>query len=112
MKSGNIQIEDRSYYIRPSLTGDTPPKLLDATDNISRRYLLLDQTYLQAEDWFKNEGAYNVYETHVRWNHKIPFRPFTRQEKQNLYHLPDNMLSSRNAAYLQDRRTPCENSYA
>ncbi|KAK3594232.1 hypothetical protein CHS0354_007213 [Potamilus streckersoni] len=105
MQSGNIRIGVRSYDLRPAVTGDTPPKLLDSTDNISKRYLLLDHTHLQAEDFINNKGAYNVHETHVRWSHKIPIRPFTRQEKQNLYHLPDDMLSSPNAEYLQDRLT-------
>ncbi|KAK3608762.1 hypothetical protein CHS0354_010465 [Potamilus streckersoni] len=103
MQSGNIRIGVRSYDLRPAVTVDTPEKLLDSTDNISKRYLLLDQTHIQAQDLIKNTGAINVYETHVRWSHKIPIRPFTRQVKQNLYHLPDDMLSSRNAAYLQDR---------
>ncbi|KAK3598279.1 hypothetical protein CHS0354_019805 [Potamilus streckersoni] len=54
--NGNLQIGDRRYDLRPAVTGDTPAKLLKVTDNISRIYLLLDQTHLQQENMVKNKG--------------------------------------------------------
>ncbi|KAK3600753.1 hypothetical protein CHS0354_017046 [Potamilus streckersoni] len=106
MQSGNIQIGDRSYDLRPAVTGDTPAKLLEVTDSMSRRYFLMDQAHLQEENLVENKDSYDVYETHVRWKHKTPFRPLSRQKKRNFYHLPDDMISARNPAYLQDIRTP------
>ncbi|KAK3598283.1 hypothetical protein CHS0354_019809 [Potamilus streckersoni] len=101
--SGNIQIGDRSYELRPAVTRDTPAKLLNVTDSISRKYLLLDQTHLQQENLVEEKGAYDVYETHVPCKHKTPLRSFTIQKNENLYHFPDDMLSSRG--------TPGENNY-
>ncbi|KAK3600755.1 hypothetical protein CHS0354_017048 [Potamilus streckersoni] len=111
MKNGNLQFGDRSYDLRPAVTGDKPSKLLNVTDNISRIYLYLDQTQLQQQDLVENKDAYDVYETHVRWKHKTPFQPFTRQVKQNFYHLPDDMSSFRNPTNMYDRGTPGEKSY-
>ncbi|KAK3600757.1 hypothetical protein CHS0354_017050 [Potamilus streckersoni] len=103
MQNGNLQIGDRIYDLRPAVTGDTPAKLLKVADSIRRKYLLLDQTHLQQENFVENKGAYNVYETHVPWKHKTPLRTVTKQKNQNLYHFPDDMLSSRG--------TPGEKSY-
>ncbi|KAK3598285.1 hypothetical protein CHS0354_019811 [Potamilus streckersoni] len=101
--NGNLQIGDRSYELRPAVTGDTPANILKVTDSISRIYLLLDQTYLQQEKLVENKDAYKVYETHVPCKHKTPLRSFTKQKVKNLYHFPDDMVSSRG--------TPGENNY-
>ncbi|KAK3598282.1 hypothetical protein CHS0354_019808 [Potamilus streckersoni] len=53
--NGNLQIGDRSYDLRPAVSGDTPAKLLKVTDGVSRRYLLLDQTQLQQENLVENK---------------------------------------------------------
>ncbi|KAK3600760.1 hypothetical protein CHS0354_017053 [Potamilus streckersoni] len=54
--NGNLQIGDRSYDLRPAVTGDTPAKLLKVTDSVNRIYLLLDQTHLQQENLVEKKG--------------------------------------------------------
>ncbi|KAL3890596.1 hypothetical protein ACJMK2_002878, partial [Sinanodonta woodiana] len=86
--SGNIQIGERSYDLRPVETDVAKAKVMEDREIIGRRYILLDQTYTIQDHFIERQEP------------KVIFSP---QENESEYDFQDDTLTSLNLAELQDK---------
>ncbi|KAL3890599.1 hypothetical protein ACJMK2_002881 [Sinanodonta woodiana] len=95
--SGNLHIGEISYDLRPASPDTKRRYRMDNTDIIGRRYLLLEQTHIQQEQWVEKKDAKEV---------EKPYRWFNPGEKQNTIDMSNDTLSFYNLADLRDIEAP------
>ncbi|KAL3891936.1 hypothetical protein ACJMK2_004178 [Sinanodonta woodiana] len=99
--NGNMRIERRMYYLRPAKTEIASRNILEVQELIGKRYMLLDETYMDLET-VNNQDSSNINTKHIQDEREALLRHFIGQHKRNVYGFPDALSLSRNVADWHD----------